>query len=308
MKNVIARQRRQLIKALACLPLCWSFPTLGNLQSQQLTKLIPGTKESLPQIGMGSWLTFNVGNNNSLRQARAQVLNAFFQQGGKLIDSSPMYGSSEAVIGYCLQQQTPTPELFSASKTWTSHPEQTLSQFKHSLSLWTQQHFDLLQIHNLRAWQHHLPKLQQLKAQGKIRYIGITTSHGRRHNEMEKIMQHQPIDFVQFSYNMSNRDVEQRLLPLAIEKGLAVIINRPLDGGKLMQRFEHKPLPAWAKEFDCFNWAQFFLKFVISHPAVTCAIPATSQVAHMRENMGASYGRLPTPELRQKMFSYLDSV
>lgn len=308
MKNNTCYPRRELLKALACLPLSYTLPAIADNSKTLLTRAIPKTGELLPVIGMGSWITFNVGNNQSLRQARARVLSAFFQQGGKLIDSSPMYGSSEAVIGYGLQQQKIKPRLFSATKTWTSESEQALPQFNHSLALWGQNQLDLLQIHNLLAWQQHLPKLQQLKGQGKIRYIGITTSHGRRHRQMEQVMRRCDIDFVQFSYDIFNREAEQRLLPLAREKELAVIINRPLDGGQLMRSFEGKPLPGWATEFDCSNWAQFFLKFIVSHPAVTCAIPATSKVEHMLENMGACYGKLPNPELRQRMSQYIQTI
>jgi aryl-alcohol dehydrogenase-like predicted oxidoreductase len=160
-----------------------------------------------------------------------------------------------------------------------------------------------MQIHNMLDWQAHLETLKAWKAEGRIRYVGITTSHGRRHQDMERALAKEPFDFVQFTYNLVDRDVEQRLLPLAAERNIAVIINRPFDGGALFDAVRGKPLPAWASEFDCTNWAQFFLKFVVSHPAVTCAIPATSQVAHMQENMGAGFGRLPDAETRQRMIA-----
>jgi aryl-alcohol dehydrogenase-like predicted oxidoreductase len=163
--------------------------------------------------------------------------------------------------------------------------------------------FDLMQIHNMLDWESHLETLKAWKAEGRIRYIGITTSHGRRHADMERALAKEPFDFVQFTYNLADRDAEQRLLPLAAERGIAVIINRPFDGGALFGRVHGQSLPVWAAEFDCTNWAQFFLKFIVSHPVVTCAIPATSRVAHMHENMGAGFGRLPDAETRRRMLA-----
>jgi diketogulonate reductase-like aldo/keto reductase len=174
--------------------------------------------------------------------------------------------------------------------------------------LWGVEQFDLMQVHNLLDWETHLATLKEWKADGRIRYLGVTTSHGRRHAELESIMQKEPLDFVQLTYNLVDREAEQRLLPLAAERGIAVLANRPFQGGGLFRRFGNRSLPEWAGEIDCENWAQFFLKFVISHPAVTCAIPATSQVAHMRENMGAAYGQLPDPAMRRRMLDYVNSL
>jgi diketogulonate reductase-like aldo/keto reductase len=168
--------------------------------------------------------------------------------------------------------------------------------------------FDLMQIHNLLDWEAHIDTLVDMKAQGRIRYIGITTSHGRRHEEFERLMTELPLDFVQFTYNILDREAERRLLPLAAERGLAVVINRPFRRGALFDYFEAAPLPEWAAEFDCSNWAQFFLKFIVSHPAVTCTIPATSRVDHMAENMGAVYGRLPDPDVRERMIRYVENL
>ena len=269
------------------------------------TRPIPSTGERLPAIGMGTWLTFDVGVDSWLRDERARVLRTFFDLGGTVIDSSPMYSSSEAVIGYCLKHIGGAPPLFAATKVWTPIQALGVIQMQHSRDMWGVKRFDLMQIHNLMHWKAHLETLLDWKAAGKIRYIGITTSHGRRHDELERIMTKQPIDFVQFTYNVIDREAEARLLPLAAERGLAVIINRPFRGGGLFDRFEGQPLPEWAGEFDAANWAQFFLKFIISHPAVTCAIPATTRVDHMVENMGALNGRLPDPQMRTRMASYL---
>ena len=273
-----------------------------------LTRPIPSSGERIPVIGMGSWITFNVGDDVALRNQRVKVLQAFFDRGGRLIDSSPMYGSSEEVIGYCLERIGKTDALFSATKVWTLSRWLGVRQMNDSFKLWGLDRFSLMQIHNLVDWETHLETLKEWRAQGRVRYIGITTSHGGRHDEFARIMETQPIDFVQFTYNVRDREAERRLLPLAAERRMAVIVNRPFRRGALFGRFERHPLPAWASEFDCANWAQFFLKFIVSHPAVTCAIPATSRVDHMLENMGAAYGRLPDADLRKRMVGYVESL
>ncbi|MBI1424163.1 MAG: aldo/keto reductase [Gammaproteobacteria bacterium] len=270
---------------------------------------IPKTGESIPAVGMGTWLTFAVGDDSAERATRVEVLRAFLKEGGRLIDSSPMYGSSEEVIGYCLKQLHAEEKIFAATKVWTAGWQQGVRQMRRSQALWGVKRFDLMQVHNLLDWRTHLATLKSWKQEGRIRYIGVTTSHGRRHPELEKIMATESaIDFVQFTYNIEDREVEQRLLPLAAERKLAVIVNRPFQGGNLFQRVAGKPLPAWAGEIDCHDWAQFFLKFIISHPGVTCAIPATSRVEHMRENMGSLRGRLPDASLRNKMINYYESL
>ena len=272
-------------------------------------RVIPKSGERIPAIGMGSWLTFAVGNDDKARQVRVNVLQSFFAEGGRLIDSSPMYGTSEEVIGYCLQKLHAQQQVFSATKVWTSGWESGIRQMRRSRALWGVDRFDLMQIHNMLDWQTHLATLKAWKQEKKIRYIGITTSHGRRHAELERVLEKEDaFDFVQFTYNVVDREAEQHLLPLAAERKLGVIINRPFQGGELFDGVAGKPLPGFANEIDCRNWAQFFLKFIISHPAVTCAIPATSRVAHMQENMGSLRGRLPDTDMRQKMLAYYQSV
>ena len=272
-------------------------------------RVIPKSGERIPAVGMGSWLTFAVGDDSEDRALRVKVLQAFFAAGGRLIDSSPMYGTSEAVIGYCLQQLHAQAQVFSATKVWTHGWESGIRQMRRSRALWGVDRFDLMQIHNMLDWRTHLATLKSWKQAGKIRYIGITTSHGRRHAELEKVLvMDDAFDFVQFTYNIADREAEQRLLPLAAEHKLAVIINRPFQGGELFDNVAGKPLPGFASEIDCNNWAQFFLKFIISHPAVTCAIPATSRVEHMQENMGSLRGRLPDSTLRKKMLQYYQTV
>jgi len=230
----------------------------------------------------------------------------FFAAGGKLIDSSPMYGSSQGVIGEALQKLQTQQRVFSAEKVWTS--SDGAAQIEASRQLWQVPRFDLLQVHNLLAWEKQLPLLQAMKAAGQLRYVGITTSEGRRHGEFEQIMRSQRIDFIQLSYNLLDREAEERLLPLARERGIAVLVNRPFREGALLRQLQRHPLPVWAAEIDCTSWAQIALKFVVSHPAVTCAIPATSNPAHLRDNMGAARGRMPDATLRQRMASHVSRL
>ena len=293
------RDLLQLVPALGAeIALAQSPP-----QPSLLTRAIPSSGEQIPLIGLGSWITFNVGNDPALRAQSADVVREFFATGGKLIDSSPMYGSSQAVIGEALQKLNAQSKVFSAEKVWTSSDGAT--QIEASRKLWQLPRFDLLQVHNLLAWEKQLALLQSMKAAGRLRYVGITTSEGRRHSDFEAIMRSQRIDFIQLSYNLLDREAEQRLLPLARERGIAVLVNRPFRQGNLLRQLQRHPLPAWAGEIDCSSWAQVALKFVVSHPAVTCAIPATSQVAHLRENMGAARGRMPDAALRQRMTGHM---
>lgn len=270
--------------------------------SQPMSKPVPSSGEQVPVVGLGSWITFNVGNDRPARVQCAEVMRHFFDAGGRLIDSSPMYGSSQGVIGEGLQKLSAQRRVFSADKVWTASAG--AAQIEASRQLWRVPRFDLLQVHNLLAWQEQLPLLQAMKAAGQLRYVGITTSEGRRHREMEQIMRGHRIDFVQFSYNLLDREAEQRLLPLAHERGIAVLANRPFRQGALLRQLQRHPLPAWASEIDCANWAQFALKFIVSHPAVTCAIPATGNVAHLRENMGAAFGRMPDEAFRRRMAAH----
>jgi diketogulonate reductase-like aldo/keto reductase len=269
---------------------------------------IPASGERLPVVGLGSWITFNVGDDRRKRTERREVLQAFFDQGGRLIDSSPMYGSAQEVLGALLPQVRGRDALFAATKVWTVGGEVGVRQMQESRGLWGVDRFDLMQIHNLLDWETHAQTLKAWKAEGRVRYTGVTTSHGRRHEEMERAMQREPFDFVQFTYNIVDREAEQRLLPLAQERGMAVIVNRPFRRGALFDRVQGRPLPPWAAEFECRNWAQFFLKFIVSHPAVTCAIPATSRTDHLLENMGAMRGPLPGAALRRRMADWFAAL
>lgn len=273
-----------------------------------LTRPIPSTGEKLPLVGLGSWITFNVGDDPAGRDSCAEVMRAFFQAGGRLIDSSPMYGSSQETIGYGLRKLGNPSQLFAADKVWISSGSRGPQQIEESRRHWGVPRFDLLEVHNVTAWEEHLPNLFAMKAAGRLRYVGVTTSEGGRHPEIEKIMRSQPIDFVQVSYNALDRDVEERILPLARERRIGVICNRPFRRGELIRAVERAPLPPWAGEIDCSSWAQVLLKFIVSHPAVVCAIPATTRVDHVRENVGASSGRMPDEAMRRRIAAHVEKL
>ncbi|HJQ58514.1 MAG TPA: aldo/keto reductase [Vineibacter sp.] len=297
--------RRQLIGG----GIAAAMPTgLAAQPRPQFTRPIPSSGEALPVIGLGSWITFNVGNDPRARESCAEVMQAFFADGGRLIDSSPMYASSQDVIGYGLKRLGAPAALFSAEKVWISGAARGAAQMEESRRFWGVPRFDLMQVHNLLDWQTQLPALLAMKADGRVRYVGITTSEGRRHGEIEQVMRAHPIDFVQVSYNVLDRAVENRILPLARERGIAVLANRPFREGALIRQVKRHPLPAWAADCDAANWAQLLLKFIVAHPAVTCAIPATSQVAHVRENMGAATGRLPDEALRRRLIAHVEAL
>jgi diketogulonate reductase-like aldo/keto reductase len=276
--------------------------------TEVITKPIPATGERLPVIGMGTSRTFDVGSDPQARAALLPVLQAFFDNGGAVIDSSPMYGSAEQVIGDLLERVADKAALFAATKVWTYGQQAGVEQMQRSERRMGVRRFDLMQIHNLRDWQVHLETLKEWKQRGRVRYIGITTSHGRFHPELEHILASEPFDFAQFSYNIGNRVAERRLLPLAAERGIAVMINRPFQRGDLFRGVKGKPLPEWAAQFDCASWGQFFLKFIVSHPAVTCTIPATSKLKHMQDNMSAGFGRLPDATMRNRMIAWFEAL
>lgn len=303
--------RRALLKlagAVAGVSLLPGLPaSLFAQPAAVLTRKIPSSGEEIPVMGMGSWGTFNVGDDVAARDNCTRVLKAFLDAGGKLVDSSPMYGSSNQVIGYGLGKLN-RPPVFAAEKVWTNAGKDGPAQMEQTRKYWGVQRFDLMQVHNLAAWEEHLPTLFAMKKEGKLRYVGITTSHGRRHEDIEKIMRAHPIDFVQLTYNLADRDVEARLLPLAQDRGIAIIANRPFQRNDLIRRFDGKPLPPWAAEIDARNWPQFLLKFIVSHPAITCVIPATSQVAHAQENVAATAGRIPDEATRRRMVQYAESL
>lgn len=304
---------RRLLQGAAGLAALQLLPAgiLGGTASARadiIKRPVPRLDTSIPAIGMGTYITFNVGPDPDLREQLLEVLRVFFAEGGGLIDSSPMYGTSEAVLGDLLARLDDTSGLFSATKVWTGSTAEGREQLRDSLDLWGLSRLDLEQVHNLVNWRGHMPALREAREDGLIRSIGVTTSHGRRHGELERVLRDEPLDFIQLTYNVVDRAAEHRLLPLARERGVAVIANRPFRGGNLFQRVRATPLPDWTADYGIDNWAQFFLKFIISHDAVTCAIPATSQPEHMRENMGALHGPLPDAGARRRMSRVLDEL
>jgi len=299
--------RRNALAGLAALACARVLPGAAlAAPAARIERAIPASGEKIPAIGMGTWLTFDVAPG-AQRNARLAVLREFFAGGGALLDSSPMYGYAEAALGE-LVPKAGAAKAFNATKVWTPTRFLGVKQMEESFVHWGVRKFDLMQVHNMLDWETHLVTLKAWKATGRIRYIGITTSHGRRHEALEAAMKREWFDFVQLTYNIAEREADKRLLDFAMERRTAVIANRPFDGGDLFDRVKAKPLPGWAAEIDCANWAQVFLKFVISHPAITCAIPATTNPAHMRENIGALAGRLPDAVLRRRMGADFDRL
>jgi diketogulonate reductase-like aldo/keto reductase len=283
-------------------------PALRAEVLQPATRPIPSTGEVIPAIGLGTWITFNVGSDPVLRNECAAVIAAFLEGGGRMIDSSPMYGSSQPTIGYSLKKLRSSQPLFSAEKVWTSSANSGPDQIEQSRVHWGVPRFDLIQVHNLVSWKEHLKTLLAMKAAGTVRYVGITTSEGRRHDLVEEIMRTQPIDFVQVTYNVLDREVEARILPLAQDRGIGVIVNRPFREGHLIRQLARQSLPQWTSETGASTWAQYILRFIVSHPAVTCAIPATTRVDHVRENLEAATGIVPDDALRRRMAAYVQDL
>lgn len=282
------------------------LPAYANSPAAPLTKPIPSSGEQIPVVGLGTWITFNVGRDPQGRQQCADVMRAFFAAGGRLIDSSPMYGSSQPVIGEGLQKLGMPQSLFSAEKVWTS--SDGAAQIEASRRLWQVPRFDLVQVHNLLDWEEKLPLLQEMKKAGRLRYVGITTSEGRRHRDFEQVMRGHRLDFIQLTYNPVDREAEKTLLPLARERGIAVLANRPFQEGALTRKLQRHALPPWAAEIGCTSWAQLVLKHIVSHPAVTCAIPATSSVAHVRENLAAGSGPMPDEAMRRRIADHIGKL
>lgn len=270
-----------------------------------LTKPISRTGESLPVIGLGTWQTFDVGSAQSERAPLREVLREFVRLGGTVIDSSPMYGRSESVVGDLASELKLDGKLFVATKVWTSGRQAGIRQMEESIRRLRAKPIDLMQIHNLVDWRTHLTTLRQWKTEGRIRYIGVTHYTASAYDQLAGVLESEELDFVQLNYSIAEREAEQRLLPLAGDRGVAVLVNRPFAQAQLFSKVRGKPLPGFAAEIGCASWAQFFLKFVVSHPAVTCAIPATSKVQHLVDNMQAGTGHLPAEKIRQRMATYV---
>jgi aryl-alcohol dehydrogenase-like predicted oxidoreductase len=256
------------------------------------TRIIPSSGEALPVVGCGTWLGFDVGSSPEQLPARAEVLQALFRAGGSVVDSSPMYGSAEAVVGELLDGHA---NAFLATKVWTSGRQEGIAQMERSFRLLRAARIDLMQVHNLVDWRTHLPVLREWKAAGRIGYLGITHYTESAYAELEQVMLAEPWDFVQFNYSVAQREAERRLLPLAADRGMAVLVNLPFGGGKVLRALAKRPLPDWAAAIGCTTWSQVLLKFVLSQPAVTCVIPGTSDAGHMAGNAKAGEGEIPPP-------------
>jgi diketogulonate reductase-like aldo/keto reductase len=270
-----------------------------------LKRSIPSSGEKLPVVGLGTWQTFDVGENESERTPLKSVLKTLIEKGGSVVDSSPMYGSSEEVVGDLSTEIGLNDKLFIATKVWTSGEADGIQQMNSSFSLLRRKKIDLMQIHNLVDWQTHIKTLRKWKDEGRIRYLGMTHYTESAYSTLEQILKTTPLDFLQINYSLLSRKAEERLLPLAQEKKVAVLINQPFEEGTLFGRVKGKSLPVWAKEFDCNSWGQFFLKFILSNDAVTCVIPGTSKPHHMLDNLGAGFGKLPTAEHRKQMIELI---
>jgi diketogulonate reductase-like aldo/keto reductase len=300
--------RRELFKlALGAVTVQFSGVTMAATPSL-IQRQVPRTGELLPAVGLGTWQTFDVGRTESQRAPLKEVLGEFVKHGGSVVDSSPMYGESERVVGDLAVELGAHKQLFVATKVWTNGREAGIRQMEESFKRLRAARIDLMQIHNLADWRAHLVTLRRWKEQGKIRYIGVTHYTESAYDELARVLKSEELDFVQLNYSIAERAAERMMLPLAQERRLAVLINRPFAEGALFKRVRGKSLPPWAKEIGCASWAQFFLKFIISHPAVTCAIPATSKVAHLKDNMQAGLGPLPDASTRSRMARYVEEL
>jgi diketogulonate reductase-like aldo/keto reductase len=270
-------------------------------ESLVLTRPIPSSGEAVPVIGLGTWRSFDVGASSAQRGPLEEVLAGFASLGGTVVDSSPMYGRAEQVIGDIVARLDLRERLFIATKVWTRGQRAGVDQMEASMRKLRVQRVDLMQVHNLVDVADHLDTLRQWKREGRVRYIGVTHYTASHHDAVARIVASDDIDFMQINYSLGEREAERRLLPLAVERGIAVIANRPFAGGDLVRRLQAKPLPGWATELECDNWPQVLLKFVISHPAITCAIPATANIDHLRDNMKAGRAPLPDAELRARI-------
>jgi diketogulonate reductase-like aldo/keto reductase len=262
-----------------------------------ITRKIPSSGEALPVIGLGTSGPFEVGKSERERAPLKEVLEGFFAAGAKLIDTSPMYSTAEGVLGELLTSSMQQ-RVFLATKVWTRGDREGMEQMKHSADVMKHPKLDLIQVHNLLDLDTHLKTLRAWKDEGRVRYIGITHYTVGSHSDLMQVIQREKIDFVQLNYSAMTRDAEERLLPLAADRGVAVLVNRPFEDGKTFETVDDRPLPAWAADIDCTSWGQLFLKYVISHPAVTCVIPATGKLKHLQDNLAAGRGRLPDTKQR----------
>ena len=285
------------------------MPSLMAFKTNAMMKRkIPVSGEELPIVGLGTWQTFDVGANEEQRLQLVEVLKEMKKLGGRMIDSSPMYGTSEKVVGDLCTQLNIQDSFFYATKVWTNGQQAGIDQMNASFKKMQRQQMDLMQIHNLVDWETHIKTLRDWKSEGKIRYWGFTHYTDASHDELARLIKQEQPDFVQFNYNINDRHAENRLLDTAKDHGVAVIINQPFDSGNLFRKIRGKQLPEWCKDIDIKSWGQYFLKYILGHEAVNCVIPGTSQVKHVTDNMGAGYGRLPDIKERKRMIEHLENM
>ena len=273
-----------------------------------LTHAVPSTGEKLPVIGLGTWQAFDVDLTADVRRQLEEVLSLFVKVGGRVIDSSPMYGRAEEVIGDLTSSLGIRKKLFFATKVWTRGKESGIQSMERSLARLRTDRIDLMQVHNLVDVSTQLATLREWKQTGRVRYTGITHYESGALSEIEKLIRSEKFDFLQINYSLMERDAEESVLPLARERGIAVIANRPFGAGDLFEKVRSKPLPEWASEFDCRSWAQFFLKWIVANPAITCAIPATDKSRHLEDNVQGGIGRLPDAKMRRRMVEMVSSL
>ncbi len=310
-EKLTRREATKLLSAGAAgllLPVRASCAQTKGESSTMLMRAIPSSDEKLPAIGLGTWRTFDVDFTSDTRRQLEGVLSLFVKLGGRVIDTSPMYGRAEEVIGDLTATLGIRDKLFLATKVWTRGKESGISSMERSMVRLRTKRIDLMQVHNLVDVHTHLATLREWKEQGRIRYIGITHYESGAFSEVEKIMRSEKLDFVQINYSLMEREAEERVLPLAQERGIAVVVNRPFGGGDLFARARAKQLPDWATQFDCPSWAQFFLKWILANRAVTCTIPATNKPPHLEDNMQGGIGQLPDAKMRQRMVELVSSL
>ncbi len=303
--------RRDMLKlsagAGAALALGVRLPAFAQ-SSEIMKRPIPSSGELIPVVGIGTARTFNVETTEEELAPLREVMKTFVDMGGTLLDTASGYRNSEAVSGVLANDLGFTDKLFMATKVRAESKEQGIEQMENSMNLLNRSVIDLMQVHNLRGWQTQLATLREWKAEGRFRYIGITTSSTRQYDDFAAVMEREDLDFIQVNYSLAQRQAAERILPLAADRGMAVLVNVPYGRGRLFQAVEGHELPEWAAELDANSWGQFFLKFIISHPAVTCPIPATTKAHHAADNMGAAYGRLPDDAMRRRMIEFFDAL
>jgi diketogulonate reductase-like aldo/keto reductase len=297
--------RRAVLRLMAAAA---ALPAGAGAAPQMLSRPIPASGETVPAVGLGTWRVFDVGGAQAERAPLRDVLKNLVELGGRVVDSSPMYGAAESVVGDLAAELAITDKLFLATKVWTSGRDAGVAQMEQSLKRMRARRLDLIQIHNLLDWRTHLKTLREWKAAGRIRYLGVTHYTSSAYDELERVLRAETLDFVQVNYSLGEREAERRILPLARDRGVAVLANRPFAEGGLFQRVRAQPVPPWAAEFGCESWAQFFLKWILAEPAVTCVIPGTSRPEHLVDNLNAAGGRLLDAAMRERMAAHIGAV